>query len=54
VHDPAAEPVLPADEIKGNIPVEVLKTVEQLIFLGITDPGRFKPFVATCGRTTQA
>jgi hypothetical protein len=54
MRDPAADPVLPADEINGDISVEVLKRVERLIFLGITDPGRFKPFVATCGHTTQA
>lgn len=44
--DLAAEPLLPIDEIQGDILVGLLKRVERLIFFQILDIPRFRHFVS--------
>lgn len=45
--DLQAEPLLPIDDIQGDLLVGLLKNYEHLIFFEITDIGKFKDFLKT-------
>jgi Dyp-type peroxidase family len=51
--DLAAEPLLPVDDIQGDVLIGLLKRVERLIFFHISDAGEFKQFVSNL-RITSA
>jgi Dyp-type peroxidase family len=48
----AVEPLLPVDEIQGDVLVGLLKRVERLVFFEITDRNRFRQFVSTVRLTS--
>ena len=48
----AVEPLLPVDEIQGDVLVGLLKRVERLVFFEVTDRNRFRQFVSTVRLTS--
>ena len=50
--DLAAEPILPIDDIQGDVLIGLLKRVERLIFFKISDITRFRQFVSNLHLTS--